>query len=92
MDHPEFNRLPDEALIRLCTLMAWGLVPFSPSTLWRKCRNGEFPRPLKVSRQITAWRVGEVRRWAQSPADFFAESSDRNKTKQPSEPGGQNET
>lgn len=61
MDHPEFTRLPDEALIRLCTLMAWGLVPFSRSTLWRKCRTGEFPTPLKVSSQVTAWRVGSIR-------------------------------
>ncbi len=68
-----FSALPDDALIRLYAMMAWGLVPFSSSTLWRKCRTGEFPAPLKVSNQITAWRVGDVRRWLKSPADFSPE-------------------
>ena len=72
MQPPEFNRLPDDALIRLVFLMSWGLVPFSTSTLWRKVRNGEFPSPIKVSSQVTAWRVGDVRQWLTNPAEFRA--------------------
>lgn len=70
MQPPDFNRLPDDALIRLVFLMSWGLVPFSASTLWRKVRNGDFPSPIKVSTQVTAWRVGDIRRWLASPAAF----------------------
>lgn len=68
----EFSALPDDALIRLTTLRVWGLVPFSQSTLWRKCRTGEFPAPLKVSSQVTAWRVGDVRQWLTNPTAFRA--------------------
>lgn len=74
MNHQDFHRLPDEALIRLVFLTTWGLVPFSPSTLWRKVRHGEFPSPVKVSRQVTAWRVGDVRRWLSDPAGFKADN------------------
>jgi len=70
VEHQEFKRLPDDALVRLIFLMSWGLVPFSASTLWRKVRNGEFPAPIKVSSQVTAWRVGDVRHWLTNPTAF----------------------
>ena len=70
MYHPEFNTLPDDALIRLSVLYSSGLVPFSTSTLWRKCRSGQFPPPIKVSSNVTGWRVGEVRRWLQQPDTY----------------------
>lgn len=31
------------------------VVPFSPTTLWRKVRSGDFPKPIKLSENITAW-------------------------------------
>ena len=70
MNHIEFNRLPDDALIRIYYLLTWGLVPFSVSTLWRKVRQGEFPAPVRVSSQVTAWRVGDVRVWLRDPAQY----------------------
>jgi predicted DNA-binding transcriptional regulator AlpA len=57
-----FDDLPDNAFIRLRHLLALQLVPYSATTLWRKCRRNEFPKPVKVSAGITAWRVGEIRR------------------------------
>lgn len=54
-----FQDLPDEALIRLRLMLH--VVPYSASTLWRRCRSNEFPRPIKVSPGITAWKVGDVR-------------------------------
>lgn len=56
-----FVDLPDEAFIRPKHLLSLQLVPFSATTLWRKCRQGEFPQPIKVSAGITAWRVGDIR-------------------------------
>jgi prophage regulatory protein len=61
-----FADLPDEAYIRLKHLLNQQLVPYSASTLWRKCRKKEFPSPIKVSAGITAWRVGDVRRYLKS--------------------------
>ncbi|MBM3825073.1 MAG: AlpA family phage regulatory protein [Verrucomicrobia bacterium] len=70
MDNFKFNALPDEALIRLGTLLAAGVVPFSGSTLWRKCKAGEFPEPIKASANVTAWRVGDVRKWLSAPESY----------------------
>ena len=65
-----FEALPDQALVRLQFLIAWSLLPFSTSTLWRKCRSGEFPAPVKVSSQVTAWRVEDLRLWLSDPENF----------------------
>lgn len=66
-----FDHLPDSAYIRLRQLVGT-VLPFSPATLWRKCRRGEFPAPVRVSEGITAWRVDEIRLWLEDPAHFKA--------------------
>jgi prophage regulatory protein len=40
-------------------------LPFSPSTLWRKIREGSFPKPIKLGPSITAWRVSDIEKWLQ---------------------------
>lgn len=62
-----FDSLPDSAYIREANLIP-GVVPFSPATLWRKCKAGQFPSPVKLSERVTAWRVGEVRTWLEAAA------------------------
>lgn len=61
-----FQNLPDVAYIRLKQLMLMQVLPYSATTIWRLCRNGKFPRPIKVSAGITAWRVGDIRRYLES--------------------------
>lgn len=39
------------------------LVPISNATLWRWVSSGKFPKPIKLSSSITAWRVADVRQW-----------------------------
>lgn len=39
------------------------VLPFSPATLWRKVKNGTFPKPVKLSERITAWRSDEILAW-----------------------------
>ena len=39
------------------------IVPFSSSTLWRLVRDGAFPRPVRLSRNVIAWRVDDVHLW-----------------------------
>ncbi len=65
-----FQELPDSAFIRQNQLLAMQLVPFSASTLWRMVNRGEFPSPIKISGQITAWRVGDIRQWLDNPSDY----------------------
>ena len=33
------------------------------STIWNWCKKGEFPAPIKISSNVTAWRVADVRAW-----------------------------
>lgn len=41
-------------------------IPFSHATLWRKVKSGEFPKPVKLSERITAWKTSEVNAWLES--------------------------
>lgn len=64
----DFDSLDDETFVRQSQLITSktgvpGLLPFSASTLWRKEANGEFPKSVKISERITAWRVKDVRQW-----------------------------
>lgn len=61
LSQTRFEDFPDESLIRLRQLIALHVVPYSASTLWRLCRSKNFPSPIKVSRGITAWKVGDIR-------------------------------
>jgi len=56
-----FDDLPDAAFIRQPQVLS--VVPFSAGTLWRKVGSGDFPKPVKLSERVTAWKVGSVRKW-----------------------------
>jgi prophage regulatory protein len=58
-----FDDLSDAALIQMRQLINYRVLPWSVTTYWRKCRSGEFPRPTKISAGITAWRVGDIRKY-----------------------------
>jgi predicted DNA-binding transcriptional regulator AlpA len=36
-------------------------LPLSAATLWRMVAAGSFPKPVKLSSRVTAWRVADVR-------------------------------
>lgn len=59
-----WDNLPDSALIRQRELMP--LLPFSHATMWRRVKDGSFPRPVKIGRTISAWQWGGVRHWLAS--------------------------
>ena len=72
---PSFDDLPDSALIRQSQLVQSSRrpgtpapLPFSPSTLWRKVRMGQFPQPVRLSAGMTAWRVSDIRAWMEEAA------------------------
>ena len=67
MTAEEFGALPDYALIRIQRLMQTGLIPFSLSTMYRRIKDGKFPKPEPVSNGLVAWRVGDVRDWLENP-------------------------
>jgi len=69
-----FDVLPDSAFIRESQLVQRPLkdtlapLPFSAPTPWRKVKDGTFPKPVKLSAKVTAWKVGEVRAWMAAQA------------------------
>lgn len=70
-----FDLLPDSAFVRAAQLVTSpkrpevaAPIPFSAPTLWRKVAAGEFPKPVKLSERVTAWKVGEVRAWMEERA------------------------
>lgn len=73
---PNFDELPDSALVRQAQLVRDpkhptrpAPLPFSPATFWRKVKEGAFPKPVKLGERITAWRVGDVRAWIEAQAN-----------------------
>ena len=74
--HAVFDRLPDSAWLRESQLVrspnnpdsAIAPLPFSAPTLWRKVKDGTFPKPTKLSTRVTAWQAGQVRAWMQAQA------------------------
>jgi len=40
-----------------------GLMPFSPATVWRKVKEGTFPKPVKLGERITAWKMDSIEEW-----------------------------
>ena len=40
-----------------------GRLPLSPASIWRLARLGEFPKPIKLSEAITAWRIEDIENW-----------------------------
>lgn len=53
--------LPETGFLRQSQVLVF--VPISKTTLWRRVVDGTFPRPVKLSAKVTAWRAEDVRRW-----------------------------
>lgn len=59
------GELPVTGYIRQSQLIPI-ILPFSSATLWRKVKAGDFPRPIKLSERVSAWRVEDIRAWMAS--------------------------
>lgn len=55
------HSLPDTGFLRQPQVLYF--VPISKSTLWRRVRADTFPRPVKLSERVTAWRAEDIRQW-----------------------------
>lgn len=55
-----FDLLPDIAFVRLPTVVA--VTSLSAATVWRYVLAGRLPQPQKLGPNVTAWKVGELRR------------------------------
>lgn len=62
-----FSSLPDEAFVRLPVVRALRANVCS-ATIWRHVKAGLLPEPVKLSAGVTAWRVGDLRRYSAQAA------------------------
>ena len=51
--------LPAVGYVRLPQILE--IVPISKSAWWEGCRNGVFPKPVKLGPRTSAWRVEDIR-------------------------------
>ena len=63
---PHPATLPATGFVRQRQVLA--VIPISKSTLWRRIRLETFPRPVKLSEGVTAWRVEDVHNWIEERA------------------------
>ncbi len=55
--------LPLTGFLRLRAILApAGPIPISKSTWWQGIKDGRFPKPLKLGKRVTVWRVEDIRR------------------------------
>lgn len=69
---PPIGHLPQTGFLRQSQLIPV-LVPVSNATLWRMVKDGRFPKPVKLSAKVTAWRAEDVRAWIACPGAAVTE-------------------
>ena len=63
------HQLPETGFLRLRQIIGDAtadppippIIPVKKSCWWDGVRSGRFPRPVKLGRRITAWRVEDIR-------------------------------
>ena len=53
------SELPAIGFVRLPQILA--ILPIGKSTWWLGVSTGRYPKPVKLGRRITAWRVEDIR-------------------------------
>ena len=53
------DNLDNAALLRLPQVLT--LIPVSRSAWWAGCKNGRYPKPVKIGPRTTAWRAEDIK-------------------------------
>jgi prophage regulatory protein len=56
----QINTIPETGYLRLPQVLS--VFPVSKSTWWAGVKNGRYPRAVKLSCRVTAWRAEDIRR------------------------------
>ena len=65
-------QMPSTGYLRLPQVLTY--IPVSATTLWRWCREGRFPQPIKLTERVTAWRTEDVQTWIKSKSKSEVQS------------------
>lgn len=61
------HQLPESGFLRLAQIIGDAkrgipaVIPVSKSSWWEGCKNGRYPKPVKLGPRTTAWRVSDIR-------------------------------
>ena len=53
------DNLDNAALLRLPQVL--NLIPVSRSAWWAGCKNGRYPKPVKIGPRTTSWRAEDIK-------------------------------
>jgi predicted DNA-binding transcriptional regulator AlpA len=59
------QNIPSTGYLRQAQLIGH-ILPIGATTLWRWVNAGKFPKPIKLSARVTAWRAEDVRAWIEA--------------------------
>lgn len=62
--------LPATGYVRVRVVAA--VCGIAPSTIWKWCADGKFPKQVKLSYKVSAWPVAQIREWLADPAAWQA--------------------
>ncbi|OYZ13418.1 MAG: transcriptional regulator [Polaromonas sp. 16-63-31] len=64
MELPKGVVLPESGFVRLPTVLA--VFPVCASTWWKGIQDGKWPKGVKLSARVTAWKVEDIKALLQS--------------------------
>lgn len=64
-----------ERLVRLKELIQ--ILGISGTSIWRRCKEGDFPTPIKTGPGSTSWKLSEVMRWINTRQTVTTETAEK---------------
>jgi len=59
------NNLPIEGFLRLSQIVGNktipAIIPISKSSWWAGVKKGEFPKPVKLGKRTTVWKISDIK-------------------------------
>lgn len=52
------KKLTEDSFLRLPQILE--LIPISKSTWWQRCKEGRFPKPIKLGPRTSVWRYSDI--------------------------------
>jgi prophage regulatory protein len=60
------NKLPSEGFLRLNQIVGnkncHPIIPISKSSWWAGVKKGIYPKPIKLSKRTTVWKISDIRK------------------------------
>lgn len=71
MTNQKFS-LPETGFLRLPAILQ--IFPIGKSTWWAGVKNGRFPKPIKLGKRTTAWRVEDIKELIENCSNYSTKS------------------